>query len=158
GGPVALAYAAQHPDRVDRTVLYGSYLHGETLSSKELRDALIGLVRADGHLGARTLADIFHPRADAEARRRFTAIQRASAEPETAARLLELTYALDARPFVGRVRVPVLVLHRKHDLAVRHEEARTLCASLADAALTTVPGAAHAPWLDDGDAVAEAIL
>jgi pimeloyl-ACP methyl ester carboxylesterase len=158
GGPVALAYAAQHPDRVDRIVLYGSYLHGETLSSKELRDALIGLVRADGRIGSGTLADIFHPRGDAEARRRFNAIQRASAEPETAARLLELTYALDARPFVERVRAPALVLHRKDDLAVRNGEARALCASLKDAALTTLPGAAHPPWLDDGDAVAEAIL
>jgi pimeloyl-ACP methyl ester carboxylesterase len=158
GGPVALAFAAQYPERVDRMVLYGSYLRGETLSSKELRDALIGLVRADGRLGSRTLADVFHPTGDAEARRRFNATQRASAEPETAARLLELTYALDARPFAERVRAPVLVLHRKDDLAVAHDQARTLCASLEDAALTTLPGAAHLPWLDGGDAVAEAIV
>jgi pimeloyl-ACP methyl ester carboxylesterase len=158
GGPVALAYAAQHPAQIDRIVLYGSYLRGETLSSKELREALIGLVRASGRLGSRTLADIFHPRGDAEARRRFNAIQRASAEPETAARLLELAYALDARPFVERVPMPVLVVHRKDDFAIRHDAGRTLCASLKDAALTTLPGAAHLPWLEDGAAVAEAIL
>lgn len=158
GGPVALAYSARYPERVDRIVLYGSYLHGETLSPKEVREALIGLVRADGRLGARTLADVFHPGGDAEERRRFNAIQRASAEPETAARLLELTYALDARPFVEHVRAPVLVLHRKDDFAIRHQQARALCSSLKDAALTTLPGAAHMPWLGDGDGVAGAIL
>jgi pimeloyl-ACP methyl ester carboxylesterase len=157
-GPIALAYAAQYPERVDRIVLYGSYVCGETLSPKEVRDALIGLVRAPGRLGTRTLADVFHPAGDAESRSRFNDIQRASADAETAARLLELAYALDSRPFVDQVRAPVLVLHRKDDFAVRHGAARTLCASLKDAALTTLPGSSHQPWLGDGDGVADAIL
>jgi pimeloyl-ACP methyl ester carboxylesterase len=157
-GPVALAYAARYPERVARIVLCGSYLNGETLSPKEVRDALIALVRSHGRLGARTLADIFHPAGDAESRHRFNEIQRASADPETAARLLELSYALDARPFVEQVRTKLLVLHRKSDFAVHHGEARTLCASLKDAALTTLPGTAHVPWLEDGDSIADAIL
>ena len=158
GGPVALAYAAQNPERVDRMVLFGSYLWGESLSTKEVREALIALVRADGRLGSGTLADIFHPTGDVEARERFNALHRASAEPEMAARLLELTYALDARPFVDRVGIPVLVLHRKDDFAIRHQQARTLCASLKDAVLTTLPGAAHIPWFGDADGLADAIL
>jgi pimeloyl-ACP methyl ester carboxylesterase len=158
GGPVALAYAAQHPERVDRIVLYGSYLAGATLSTGAIREALVALVRADGRLGSGTLADIFHPTGDVEARKRFNALHRAGAEPEMAARLLELTYALDARPFVDRVRAPVLVLHRKNDVAVGHEQARTLCASLPDAVLTTLPGAAHFPWFGDADGLADAIV
>jgi pimeloyl-ACP methyl ester carboxylesterase len=156
-GPVALAYAAEHPERVDRVVLYGSYLHGESLSPPEVRQALVALVRAHGRLGARTLADVFFPAADAEARERFNALQRESAEPETAARLLELTYDLDARPFTARVRAPVLVLHRKDDPTIRHDEARKLTVSLPQAVLTTLSGSAHMPWLGDGDALIEAI-
>src|SRR5262245_19369615 len=57
GGPIALAYAAENPARVERMVLYGSYLHGAEISSDELRVALVSLVRADGRLGSRTLAD-----------------------------------------------------------------------------------------------------
>src|SRR5262249_46663927 len=139
-------------------VLYGSYLCGETLSSPEIRAALIALVRADGRLGSGTLADIFHPTGDVEARQRWNALQRAGAEPEMAARPLQLTYAPDPRPFVDHVRHPVLVLHRKDDPAIRHGQARALCASLKDAVLTTLPGAAHFPWFGDADGLADAIL
>lgn len=157
-GPVALAYAAENPDRVDRIVLYGSYLRGSTLSSSEIQTALIALVRANGRLGSRTLADIFHPTADAEARNRFNALQRDSADPDTAARLLELTYSLDARAFARQVRAPVLVLHRKDDRAIRHEESRTLATQLPNATLCTLAGRAHMPWHEDGDSVVDAIL
>ncbi|MGO9830794.1 MAG: alpha/beta fold hydrolase [Myxococcaceae bacterium] len=157
GGPVALAYAAENPERVERIVLYASYLHGASLSSKEVRAALIALVQANGMLGSRTLADIFHPTASPEARKRFNALQRESADSETAARLLELTYALDARSFAGRVRSPVLVLHRKGDHAIHHDQARTLAASLPGATLGILEGSSHMPWHEHGDALVDAI-
>src|SRR5260370_5757099 len=72
-GPVALAYAAENPERVERIVLYGSYLHGASLSSKQVRAALIALVRAHGKLGSRTLADVFHPTPSPAAPQRFHA-------------------------------------------------------------------------------------
>jgi len=112
-------------------VLYGSYLFGERLSTKEVREALIGPVRADGRLGSGTLADIFHPTGDVEVRWHFNALHRDGAEPEMAAPLLELTYALDARPFVDRVRVSVLVLHRKGGRAGRAPAAPATAALLA---------------------------
>jgi pimeloyl-ACP methyl ester carboxylesterase len=158
GGPIALAYAALHPGRVNRMVLYGSYLCGTSLAPEAVRTALIALVRANGRLGSRTLADIFHPTADAEGRSRFNQLQRDSADAETAARLLELTYSLDAGPYVDRVRAPVLVLHRKDDRAIAHEHGRTLTASLHGATLTTLPGTPHHPWLGDAAPVLEQIL
>jgi pimeloyl-ACP methyl ester carboxylesterase len=156
-GPIALAYAAENPARVERMVLYGTYLHGAELSRDEVRVALVSLVRADGRLGSRTLADIFYPNADAAARGRFNALTRSSADPETAARLLELTYALDARSFAERVHIPVLVLHRQHDRAVRYEMGRALAASLPNATLSTLDGVSHMPWHEEGDAVVDAI-
>jgi pimeloyl-ACP methyl ester carboxylesterase len=157
-GPIALAYAARHPEHVDRMVFYGSYVHGEALSPPEVRQALIGLVRTDQHLGGRMLGDMFNPNGDAEARRRFHDILRASAEPDTAARLLELAYALDGRAFVRDLRAPVLVLHRKDDPTVRFDEGRRLCASIPGAALSTLAGGAHMPWHGDPDALADAIV
>ena len=158
GGPVALAYAAEHPERVRRMVLYGSYLHGDALAPSDVRAALVALVRADGRLGSRTLADIFYPSGDADARQRFNDLQRTSAAPETAARLLELTYALDARPFLDRVRAPVLVLHRKDDRAIAYAHGRALSASLPTSMLATLPGSAHMPWYGDSDSVADAVI
>src|SRR5262249_9852447 len=156
-GPVALAYAAKNPDRVDRIVLYGSYLQGASLSSSQVKAALIALVRAHGRLGSRTLADIFYPSADGEARRRFNILQRDSAKPDTAARLLELTYVLDARSFTPRVRAPVLVVHRKGDHAVPYQEGARVAASLENATLCTLAGRSHMPWHEDGDSVVDTI-
>jgi len=155
--PVALAYAAKHPDRVDRIILYGSYLRGASISPSNVKAALIALVRAHGRLGSRTLADILYPTGDADARSRFNALQHESAKPDTAARLLELTYALDARPFAPRVRAPVLVLHRKGDHAIPYEEGARVAASLENATLCTLPGRSHLPWHENGDSVVDAI-
>ena len=156
GGPGALADAAQHPERVERVVLYASYLAGEFLLPPDAQRALVALVRTHWGLGTGTLAELFHP-GDGEAQRRFKENQRKSADAEVAARLLELTFALDARPFVDRVRAPVLVLHRKGDPVIPHAEARRLATALPRSELVTLEGAAHHPWDGDGDAVASAI-
>lgn len=156
GGPVALAYAAKHPEHVEGVVLYGSYLAGESLLHPDAQRALVTLVRTHWGLGTGTLAELFYP-GDGEGQRRFKDNQRKSADAEVAARLLELTFALDARPFVDRVRAPVLVIHRKGDRVIQHAEARRLAAALRQAELVTLDGTAHHPWDGDGDALASAI-
>jgi pimeloyl-ACP methyl ester carboxylesterase len=156
GGPVALAYAAKHPERVERLVLYAGYLAGEALSPPDVQCALTALVRAHWGLGSVTLAQLFYP-GDGEGQRRFKAIQHESADSESAARLLELTFALDVRSLVERVRVPTLVLHRKSDRVIPHAEARRLAAALPHAELVSLEGTAHMPWDGDSDAVASAV-
>jgi len=157
GGPIALAFAARHPERVDKIALYGSFVDGAQLSPKDVQRALVALVRASWGLGSSALADLFCAGADAATHQDFKALQREGADAETAARLLELTYALDARPFVADVRAPVLVLHRKSDRAIRWDAGRSLAASLPGAALTTLEGACHMPWHGDADAVLRAL-
>jgi pimeloyl-ACP methyl ester carboxylesterase len=50
GGPFAIAYAARHPDRVNRLVLYGTYARGKLRREPDPRDveeanALVALTR-----------------------------------------------------------------------------------------------------------------
>jgi hypothetical protein len=137
-------------------VLFASYLAGESLLTPDAQRALAALVRAHWGLGSGALAELFYP-GDGEGQRRFKDVQRNSADAEVAASLLELTFALDARPFVDRVRAPVLVLHRKGDRVIPHAEARRLATALPSAELVTLEGTAHHPWDGDGDAVASAI-
>ncbi|MGO9837222.1 MAG: alpha/beta fold hydrolase [Polyangiaceae bacterium] len=154
---VSLAYAARYPERVAKLVVVNGYLDGESLAPPEPRRAIIALVRASWGLGLKTLADLFHPNADAEVQRQFKALQRASADGETAARLLEFMYASDARPFVAKVRTPTLVVHRKGDRAMRFEEGRKLAAALRDATFVSLEGDCHLPWHGDQDAVMDAM-
>jgi hypothetical protein len=153
GGPVALAYAARHPNRVNKLVGYGTYLDGNHLAKEEVKSALVNLVRAHWGLGSQALADIFFQGADAATQQRFVVLQREGADAETAARLLELTYALDATPFVSDVLAPALVMHRRDDRAIRYEEGRKLAGRLRNATFVTLEGRIHLPWAGDAAAV-----
>ena len=157
GGSVATVYAVRHADRVDKVVLFGAYPYGRELGRPDARTALTGLVRSAWGLGSRTLADVFGPSLAAADRDAFASYQRASAAPETAAALLDLTYEYDTRKLLPMLTAPTLVVHREHDRAVPVRHARALAALVPDAELVVVPGDAHLPWQGDVDAVLMAI-
>lgn len=158
GAPTAIAFAARHPGRVDKVVLYGGYVEGNKLATDKVKQALASLVRAHWGLGSRALTDIFFPGADAEAQRAFASLQREASDAETAARLLELTYALDASPFVDQVRGPVVVVHRKDDRAIPYAHGRELAARVSGARLVTLEGNIHLPWGGDAQAIVDAVV
>jgi pimeloyl-ACP methyl ester carboxylesterase/DNA-binding CsgD family transcriptional regulator len=157
GGCTAVSFAARWPERVDRLLLYGSYADGHALGPPEARRGMVDLVRSHWGLGSRLLADMFAPSWSSEDRAAFTAIQRACADAQVAARLLELIYETDVRDDLPRVRAPALVVHREHDRAMRLRGAREVAALLPRAELVTLPGDAHLPWHGDGDAVVRAV-
>ena len=101
GGCAAIAFAARFPDRVDRLLLYGAYADGSSITSPEVREAIVGTVRSHWGLGSRVLADIFLGEASSVEQERFARYQRAAASPEMAAALLELIYRNDVRGRVG---------------------------------------------------------
>jgi pimeloyl-ACP methyl ester carboxylesterase/DNA-binding CsgD family transcriptional regulator len=157
GGAAALALAARRPDLVERLLLYGTFADGREITTPEVRDAVVGAVRAHWGLGSRVLADIFLGDADAGARERFARFQREAATAETAAALLERIYRLDVSAELERVRAPALVVHRRGDRAIPYRLGRELAAALPDAALVPLAGSAHFPWFDDADSVVRAL-
>jgi pimeloyl-ACP methyl ester carboxylesterase/DNA-binding CsgD family transcriptional regulator len=157
GGCTAVSFAARWPERVDRLVLYGSYADGHALGPPEARTGMVELVRSHWGLGSRLLADMLGPSWSPEDRAAFTASQRASADAQVAASLLELIYETDVREDLPQVRAPALVVHREHDRAMKLRGAREVAALLPRAELVTLPGDAHLPWHGDGDAVLRAV-
>jgi len=85
GARIALGLALQHPDRVDRLVLYGSYADGHALGPPKARSGMVDLVRSHWGWGSRLLADMFGPSWSPEDRAAFTAAQRACADRTNAA-------------------------------------------------------------------------
>jgi 3-oxoadipate enol-lactonase len=65
--------------------------------------------------------------------------------------------ALDLRPELGKVTVPVLVLVGEHDEATPPPMSRELAAGLPDARLKIIPGCAHVPQLQAPEIFLEAI-
>jgi pimeloyl-ACP methyl ester carboxylesterase/DNA-binding CsgD family transcriptional regulator len=157
GGCTSASFAANWPERVERLVLYGSYADGHALGPPGARRGMVDLVRSHWGLGSRLLADVFGPSWSLEDRAVFTAVQRASADAEVAAALLEVIYETDVREDLPKVHAPALVVHREQDRAMPLRCAREVAALLPDAELVTLRGDAHLPWHGDGDAVLRAV-
>ena len=157
GGCAAVAFAARFPERVDRLLLYGAYADGSSITSPELREAIIATVRSHWGLGSRVLADMLLGDADSAEQERLARHQRAAASPQTAAALLELIYRSDVRAELARVRAPTLVVHRRGDRAIPYHLGRELAAGIPKATLTPLSGTAHLPWAGDTQSVARAL-
>jgi len=153
-GPVAVTFAARHPDRVARVVLYGTFARGALIADEEVQRSVLGMVRASWGLGARLLTEIFIPAdggAPVGAAEWFARFQRESASAQMAARLLEEMYATDVTALLPRVRAPALVLHRRRDRAIPERAGRELAAGLAGARFAELAGNIHLAWLGDVD-------
>jgi pimeloyl-ACP methyl ester carboxylesterase/DNA-binding CsgD family transcriptional regulator len=158
GAPVGIAFAAAHPERVGKLVVYGGYASGPSIASERDREAMVSLVREHWGLGSRVLADVFMPSADGPERDAFVAFQREAASAEQAARSLDAVYRFDVASRLGAVATAATVVHRREDRAIPFELGRELAAALPRASFLALDGADHFPWCGDADAVLRAWL
>src|SRR4029077_5439273 len=117
GAAIALVYAARHPERVTRLVLYGGYARGRALRGSEERsrgEAMISAIRAgwtDANPTFRHLFSmLFLPNGTAEQMEWYDELQRRSTSAETAVRLYEARSGIDVRDLAARVDTPTLVV------------------------------------------------
>jgi pimeloyl-ACP methyl ester carboxylesterase/DNA-binding CsgD family transcriptional regulator len=157
GGPIAIAYTARHPERVDRLVLYGTYANGSDLGPADARRAIVELVGTHWGLGSRMLADVFVPSAGNDDRDAFAAFQRHSTSSTMAAALMELIWDTDVSELATGLDTPTLVVHRRGDRAIRLRAGEHLAALVPTAELVELDGDAHPPWYGDVDDLARAI-
>jgi pimeloyl-ACP methyl ester carboxylesterase len=149
GAPVAVAWAAAHPDTVRRLVLYGGWVRGDELSSPGVRENVLGLIESHWGLGSDVLTDIFAPDADRSTRAELARYQRACSSAATARELLALSYELDVSELLDQVRAPTLVVHRTGDRAAPVAQAEALAHGIHGAELVLLPGRSHLPYAGD---------
>jgi DNA-binding winged helix-turn-helix (wHTH) protein/pimeloyl-ACP methyl ester carboxylesterase len=151
GGPIAIAYAVKHPERVTHLVLYGAFSAGLNHVGKphqiEARRALVSLMRLGWGLNNPAFCKMFTcrfiPEATPEHERWFDQLQRVSTSPENAARLMECDDNIDVRPLLSQVTTPTLVIHCDRDQAVPAEMGRYIAAAIPNARYVSLPGANH---------------
>jgi class 3 adenylate cyclase/pimeloyl-ACP methyl ester carboxylesterase len=139
GGPIALNYAAKHPERVSHLVMYGSYAYGG-FGRSDASEALLALVRAQWGLATSAFTSMLLPDATAEEMRQFARLQTEGAHVDDAVRLIEAVGAIDVRPVLPNITAPTLVIHGKHDRAVPMAAGRELAASIPNARFLTFDG------------------
>lgn len=160
GAPVALRFAADHPERARGLVLVGGFVrmvgHEAGWSSAEL-DALRAYARTAWGSGA-TVRAMFPGRDDDEDLRRWAAeVEVTGASPGAALDLLEMNVTVDARDALPRVAAPAVVLHHRDDRVIRVENGRELARGLRDVRYVEASGSDHVFAYEDAELLASAI-
>jgi pimeloyl-ACP methyl ester carboxylesterase/DNA-binding CsgD family transcriptional regulator len=152
GGAVAIEYAARHPERVERMVLYGAFSQGWARHTNEsvLRRwrALLDLIEAgwgaDNPAYRQLFTTLFAPDADEAQSHWFNELQRQATRPEIAARLIRAFGDIDVSGRLQRVRSPTLVMHAREDACVSCEEGRRIAATIPGARFVLLDSRNHA--------------
>ncbi len=152
GGAVAIAYASRHPDRVSHLIVYGAFargiLHrGDAEKQKSDYELSRALVRqgwgsdTDSHRAFFTTQ--FLPDGTLEHHRYLNHIQRLTATPAVAERILAISAEVNVVDILPTVRVPTLVLHARGDLRVPFSCAQEIAAGIPGAKLMPLESRNH---------------
>lgn len=152
GASVCVAYAAKHPERVTRLVLYGGYARGRFHRSNDEQarqeaEALIHLIRVgwgkENPAFRQLFSTMLMPDADADQMRSLNELAHISTTPENAARMERAFYDIDIQRMAPQVQAPALVLHAREDASIPMEEGRLLAALIPDARFAPLESRNH---------------
>jgi pimeloyl-ACP methyl ester carboxylesterase len=158
GGPVAVAYAARHPERVSQLILYATYARGRLMrdpspSAREQARLMVSLIRMGWGQGEpafrRLFTTLFIPDASEDQMQWFDELQRATTEPETAVRIRHARNHDDVTPEAARIASPALVLNARDDALVPFSEGRLLATLIPDARFVPLESRNHILLADE---------
>lgn len=151
GGPVAIAYAARHPERVSHLVLLGTQDRGPLTArlpadSMVEFETLLNLIRIgwarENPVFRRVFTNLFIPAATEDQVRWFDDLQRMSTSTENAVRMWVERAKVNVAPLLSLIRAPTLVFHGLHDQAIGFGAGRRVARG--------IPGARFVP-LESGN-------
>lgn len=145
GGTVAADYAAKHPERVDKLVLYSCTAYGAGLAPEDFRRSFVDIIRASWGVGSSVITDMLAPNASKEQQAEFAQYQRDSAPAEVAASMMESLYSWDIRPELADIDAETLIIHRRNSRAFPPSNGRDLAAGIPNSRAVIVDGFAHFP-------------
>lgn len=154
GGPLGLLLAAAHPERVERLVLYGTFVaatHFPEATWMRLYDI------AD-HWGEGRMTTLFAPSLSDNAvfRRIIGTFERAAATPDMARAILRSFEEVDVRSVLPVLQHPTLVLHRRGDF-IPIEGARMIASAIPGGKFEELEGIDHIPFVGNTDSVLQAL-
>lgn len=158
GAPVAIRYAARHPERVTRLVLYGGYAHGrlhrvETADRRRRHELDLELVRlgwgSDSDAFRQTFTSQFMPDASREVWDAFNELQRQTSSPQNAERVLQVNADTDVAEEATRITCPTLVLHAREDQRPPFSQGRLLASLIPGSRFVALESRNHVLQADE---------
>jgi pimeloyl-ACP methyl ester carboxylesterase/DNA-binding CsgD family transcriptional regulator len=152
GGVVAAAFAARHPERVSRLILYDSYLAGAYAAGvgkgmQKQAHTLSEMIELgwgrDAGAFREVFANLLMPDATREQLRWIGELQRRSASAVNARKLWDAFNNFDIRAEAAELRTPTLVFHVKGDAMVPFEAGRRLASAIPNARFVPLEGRNH---------------
>ena len=156
-GPVAISYAARHPESVARLVLWCSWARTADVSSPRIQ-AWLSLIDQDWELMTDTCAQIALGWSAGEIGRQAADRLRQAVTRDAAAAALAAVGRFDVTGVLSEIRAPTLVLHRPDVSWFPAGVAQNLASRIPDARLTLLEGESTAPYLGDTEGAASALV
>jgi len=155
GGAIAQLVAAQHPDRIIGLVLVDS---ASTDKAEQTPSAFAAACRNNYPAAVEAFIDRCVPEPDSEHVRRWGRNLLLRAEPEQAARLIEM-WQDDDVPLMDKreIKQPTLIIHGSEDVIVPIESSRALKDLIPNSELIELSGCGHVPTMTRPKEVYEAI-
>jgi len=148
--PAAMAYAARHPERVTRLILYGAgsgrapdFSPDEQAEEDTYQSMIrVGWAKEDP-LFRRVFTRQFIPDANEEQMRWFDDLQRTSTSTQNALASRRDRLTTDVADELPAIRVPTLVLHARRDHATNFSDAVEVAGRIPDARLVELDSNNH---------------
>ncbi len=159
GGPLAMLFAATHPDRVEALVLYATYARTRWAPDYDWpphddeRDARIDDIVAQWGQGGVPAALAPSRAGDPDYLRWCGRMERYSASPGTAETVLRALGDTDIRHVLPTIRVPTLVMHRRDDPFLMVEHSRYLAERIPGARYVELDGSDSLFSAGDSEAI-----
>jgi pimeloyl-ACP methyl ester carboxylesterase len=151
GAPIAIAYAVRHADRVSRLILSGGFAQGwrrrGSAADMARAEASITLISQgwgqDNPAARQMFTSLIVPDATLEEMRWLNDLERVSASPENAIRLLHAIGDIDVLDLLPQVSVPTLILHSRSDARVPFEHGLLLARTIPNARFVALDSKNH---------------
>ena len=157
-GPVAIAYAARHPEQLSHLLLWCAFASGRDYADLPAVKAFQALRKQDWEIYTQTGAHAFLGWAAADHARWYAEYMQQSTTQEAAAAFYEANEQSETTSLLAQLRTPTLVMHRRECMFPSVDAARTLASRIPNAHLTILDGASAAPFLEDSEAVVRTIV
>jgi DNA-binding NarL/FixJ family response regulator len=156
--PHVIAYAARHPERVKRMILFAGSARGWNAMSAKQTQALLSLIEQDWDLFADSAAHQWMGWSSGEAGRAVADGIREAVTPQIARATMQAASAADVTEQLPRVAAPALVLHPRDMTQIPVEVARSLAMDLPRGRLVLLEGARPVLFGEDFDEVVSLVM
>jgi pimeloyl-ACP methyl ester carboxylesterase/DNA-binding CsgD family transcriptional regulator len=156
GGPVAIEYAARHPERLTRLIFYGSFAGDRMATSPEeaeLFDTMGAMIRVGWARPTsefrRFFTNMMIPGGTEEQMRWIDDLQKMAVDAETALLARSQRQVTDSSARLAELDLPTLVLHSRGDRAQAYSRGRDLAAGIPGARLVALESNNHIVLADE---------